>query len=322
MSNLPLISIVIPCYNAESTLEKCLNSVLNQEYRDLEIIIIDDGSTDGTSQIIESFKQKDSRIISCYQNNSGVSKARNLGISKAKGNYICFVDSDDWVETNYCSTLLSLLKSENADISMVEALYENSKGENVFNKREFGEFSFTKERALELLLEDKELQSHPWAKLYKRELFQNISFPEKLQAFEDYYTIFKVFNNASKIVRSNDKLYHYIQFDNSLSHNLTPERGYHFFLAIMETYQFLNTSTSLGNEGKIIKNMIKKLLMVLKRILRNTSKEEMASEKEEIRKSFQSFFKYPINEIGIEYYFFLRLYFYLPNLYSKIIAKK
>lgn len=322
MSNLPLVSIIIPCYNAESTLEKCLVSVLNQDYENFEVIIIDDGSTDGTSKIIEDFKSKDERISAYYQSNSGVSKARNFGISNSKGDYICFVDSDDWVEINYCSTLLNSLQSEDADISMVEAVYEDSNGKVVFDKKVFNEFTFTKERALELLLEDKELQSHPWGKLYKKKLFQNISFPENLQAFEDYYTIFKVFNNAIKVARSNDKLYHYIQFDNSLSHNLTPQRAYHFFLAIMQTYKFLNMSTSLENEGKIIKNMIKKLLMVLKRILRNTSKEGMVSEKEEIRKSFQDFFKYPIHEIGLEYYFYLRLYFYSPNLYSKIIAKK
>lgn len=321
-SNPQLISVIIPCYNAESTLEKCLNSVLNQDYENFEVIIINDGSTDSTSKIIEDFKIKNTRISAYYQSNSGVSKARNFGISKSKGDYICFVDSDDWVERNYCSTLFNSLQSKDADISMVEAVYEDSNGKVVFDKKVFNEFTFTKERALELLLEDKELQSHPWGKLYKKELFQNISFPENLQAFEDYYTIFKVFNNTIKVARSNDKLYHYIQFDNSLSHNLTPQRAYHFFLAIMETYKFLNASTSLGNEGKIIKNMIKKLLMVLKRILRNTSKEEMVAEKEEIRKSFQDFFKYPINEIGLEYYLYLRLYFYSPNLYSKIIAKK
>lgn len=322
MINPSLISIIIPCYNAESTLEKCLVSVLNQDYENFEVILINDGSTDGTAKIIEDFKSKDERISAYYQSNSGVSKARNFGISKSTGDYICFVDSDDWVETNYCSALLNLIIENRADISIVDGIYEDSNGKVVFEKREFNELFFTKERAIELLLEDREIQSHPWGKLYKKELFQNISFPENLQAFEDYYTIFKVFNNANKVARSNDKLYHYIQFDSSLSHNLTPQRAYNFFLAIMETYKFLNTSTTLGNEGKIIKNMIKKLLMVLKRILRNTSKEEMVSEKEEIRKSFQDFFKYPINEIGLEYYFYLRLYFYSPNLYSKIIAKK
>lgn len=323
-SSQQLVSIIIPCYNAESTLEKCLNSVLNQDYKNFEVIIINDGSTDSTSKIIEDFKSKDERISAYYQSNSGVSKARNFGISKSKGDYICFVDSDDWVERNYCSTLFNLIIENQADISIVDVLYEDEVGNSTFFV-EYGDSEiviYDKQKALELLLEDKSIKSYPCAKLYKKELFSNISFPEHLEAFEDYYTLFKVFFSAKTVVKSNIPLYHYIQYSNSLSHNLTPMRAYHFFLAIMETYKFLNISTTLGNKKKIINNMIKKLLMVLKRILRNTSKEEMVAEKEEIRKSFQDFFKYPIREIGLEYYFYLRLYFYSPNLYSKIIVKK
>ena len=100
MNNDPLISIIIPCFNAEKTLEKCLESVVQQSYANLEIIIIDDGSTDETSLIYNKFQSNDERILVLKQQNSGVSKARNTGVKAATGDYICFVDSDDWAELN------------------------------------------------------------------------------------------------------------------------------------------------------------------------------------------------------------------------------
>ncbi|MGA9213447.1 glycosyltransferase family 2 protein [Kaistella sp.] len=322
MNNYPLISLIIPCYNAEQTLEKCLNSVIQQSYNNLEIIMVDDGSTDGTSKIYKDFQSKDERIKVFKQDNSGVSKARNKGVKTATGKYICFVDSDDWVETNYCSELYHLLVTENADIAIIEASYEDKNGNIIFNKPISDEKIFDGKRALALLLEDKVMQSHPWGKLYKADFLKNVSFPENLKCFEDYSTLFKIFDKAVKVVRSNDQLYHYIQHDDSLSHNLSPETAYYFYLAIMEVFKFWQSTTPLKNQGKITKNIIKKLLMVLKRILRNTTKEEMQPEKEKIRQSFKSFLKYSIKDIGVEYFLYIRLYYYYPNLYTKLISKK
>ena len=322
MNNYPLISLIIPCYNAEQTLEKCLNSVVQQSYGNLEIIIIDDGSTDRTSEICKDFQSKDVRIVVFRQDNSGVSKARNKGVHAAKGEYICFVDSDDWVEPNYCAELYHLLITENADIAIVEASYEDENGTVVFDKPISPEKVFDGKRALILLLEDKFIQSHPWGKLYKSSFLKNINFPEDLKCFEDYSTLFKIFDQAIKVVRSDEKLYHYLQHEDSLSHNLSPETAYFFFLAITEVFNFWQSTTQIKNQGNITKNIIRKLLMVLKRILRNTAKFEMLAEKEKIRCSFKSFLKYPVNEIGMEYWFYIRLYYYYPNLFARLISKK
>ncbi len=322
MNSNPLISLIIPCYNAEQSLRKCLQSVVQQKYSQLEIIIIDDGSTDGSLAIYEEFSNNDERIIIIRQSNSGVSKARNHGVKEATGQYICFVDSDDWVEPNYCSELYDLLTKENADIAIIEASYEDENGNVVFNKPVSDEKVFDGRRALGLLLEDKVIQSHPWGKLYKAAYLKDISFPEDLKCFEDYSTLFKIFDKAVKVVKSNDKLYHYIQHSDSLSHNLSPETAYHFFLAIMEVFKFWKTTSPLTNQVGITKNIIRKLLMVLKRIVRNTTNEEMKIEKENIRESFKLFLNYPVKEIGFEYYYYLRLYYYYPNLYTKLISKK
>lgn len=322
MNNHPLISLIIPCYNAERSLEKCLNSVVQQSYKNLEIIIVDDGSADGTSTIYKKFESRDERIKIIKQENSGVSKARNRGVKSAAGEYICFVDSDDWVEPDYCSELYNSLIKENADIAIVEASYEDADGNIVYIKPTSEEKIIDGKRALALLLEDNVIQSHPWGKLYKVSFFKNVNFPENLKCFEDYSTLFKIFDKAVKVVKSNRQLYHYIQHDDSLSHNLSPETAYHFYLSIMDVFKFWQSTTEVENDPKITKNIVRKLLMVLKRILRQTNNNEMKTEKEEIRKSFKSFLKYQIADIGPEYYFYMRLYYYYPNLYTKLISQK
>ena len=322
MNNYPLISLIIPCYNAEKTLEKCLNSVVKQSYNNLEIIIIDDGSTDNSAAIYRDFASKDHRIIIIKQDNSGVSKARNKGVHAALGEYICFVDSDDWVEPTYCAELYRLLMTEKADIAIVEASYEDQNGKIVFDKPISSEKVFDGKRALILLLEDKFIQSHPWGKLYKSAFLKNINFPEHLKCFEDYSTLFKIFDKAIKVVRSDEKLYHYLQHEDSLSHNLSPETAYYFYLAITEVFNFWQSTSQMKNQSNITKNIIRKLLMVLKRILRNTDKSEMLAEKEKIRRSFKFFLKYSVSEIGMEYWFYLRLYYYFPNSYARLISKK
>lgn len=324
MNNTALISVIIPCYNVESTIAKCLESVIAQSYQNLQIIIIDDGSTDKTSEIIKQFQTKDSRIILITQENSGVSKARNEGISKAFGEYICFVDADDWVEKDYCSILYQSLVENSASISVAEAFFEDENGNTVEKHHVFKDSItiYNKQTALKLLLEDKIIQSHPWAKLYQSELLKNVSFPENLEAFEDYFTMFKVFNNAEKIVKINQPIYHYVQFTDSLSHHLTPKRAFHFFLALMEAYGFLNT---LNMEPKfkasIIQNILKKSFMVLKRIIRNTNDDEMIIEKETIRNSLKSFLQYSVLEVGVENYLYLRFLIYYPKKYARFVKK-
>ncbi|MNK19011.1 putative glycosyltransferase EpsH [compost metagenome] len=322
--NDPLISLIIPCYNAESTVSKCLASVKNQTYKDLEIIVINDGSTDDTLEIIKRFQKDDLRIILIDQNNTGVSKARNLGIQKAGGEYICFVDSDDWVEKDYCGSLYNALIKTNADISIAEAFYEDEKGNKIENHQLNNSSTsvYDNKTALQLLLEDKIIQSHPWAKLYKSRLLKNIAFPENLEAFEDYYTMFKVFNNAEKVVKIGKPLYHYVQFENSLSHNLTPKRAYHFFLALMEAYAFLNSHhIDKSFKKSILKNILKKTFMVLKRIIRNTNSDEMLAEKENIRNGLSVFLPYSPFQIGLEKYLYLRFFINYPDHYSRFIKK-
>lgn len=118
-----MISVIIPIYNVEEYLEKCVNSVLNQTYSDLEIILVDDGSTDNSGKICDELKNKDNRIIVIHQENQGLSAARNAGIAKALGEYIAFVDSDDYIMEDMYETLYKNLEKTDADISICKYQY-------------------------------------------------------------------------------------------------------------------------------------------------------------------------------------------------------
>lgn len=323
MNNPPLISIIIPCYNSEATIEKCLESVVHQDFENIEMVVVNDGSTDTTLKIIEKFREKDSRIIVINQSNSGVSKARNVGIEKASGEYICFVDSDDWVEENYCSVLLDGLIKNNADISIVDVFYEDESGNPAFPQDFDSKINiYNRQKAVELLLEDKTIKSYPCAKLFRKEIIKTVSFPEHLEAFEDYFTLFKIVNNADKVVKINLPLYHYIQFPESLSHHLTPKRAFHFFTALMEAFHFLqNQKIEKKFENLILKNILKKSFMVLKRLIRNTNADEMSAEKETMRKKLTPFLKYSIFRIGIENYLYLRFFIRFPEKYMQFVKK-
>ena len=114
----PLISIIIPVYNVEKYLDKCINSVLMQTYKNIEILLINDGSTDSSGQICESYAKKDSRIKVIHKENGGLSDARNVGIEHSTGSYIMFVDSDDYIDCNMASVLYNLLNSTNSDMAI------------------------------------------------------------------------------------------------------------------------------------------------------------------------------------------------------------
>ena len=120
MNNCELITVVVPVYNVEKYLERCINSIIHQTIKNIEIILVNDGSTDGSRKICEYYRENDERVILINQENQGLSAARNTGIDKATGKYICFVDSDDWVHEKYLETMYNDIKEQDAQISIIE----------------------------------------------------------------------------------------------------------------------------------------------------------------------------------------------------------
>lgn len=202
------ISVIVPVYNVELYLKECLDSIINQTYRDLEIILIDDGSTDMSSDICEEYAKKDDRIIVIHQSNQGSASAKNAGLRKASGEYLAFVDSDDFLQEDAYEFMVRQLENHHADIIQCcfRMLYQKSNREvnniidiQTVNNSEFLEL-FTKDWTCGLL----------WDKLYKRNIFKDIYFKEGHKIDDEFFT-YKGVMNSKKILRVPHYIYNYRQ---------------------------------------------------------------------------------------------------------------
>lgn len=211
-----LISVVVPVYNVEKYLERCVKSIIEQTYMNLEIILVDDGSTDESGTICDRNAARDNRIKVIHQFNGGLSDARNKGISVASGKYICFVDSDDWLNKDAISRMHYLAYTSDADIVDFGYFICDDSSSEPFNYHREDCRIVDKEEALILLAEDIKIHSFTWSKFYKSELFSDIRFP-KGETYEDIKTTYRLFLKASKIYFSNEILYFYYQRKGSIT---------------------------------------------------------------------------------------------------------
>ena len=219
-----LISVIVPIYKVEKYLKKCVESILEQTYSNLDIILVDDGSPDNCGDIIEEFRKKNERIRTIHQKNGGLSDARNSGIKIAKGKYIVCIDSDDWIEKNMIEVLYKDIINTNSDISVCEFVEEDDL-QNILSTKKYNNeiIEFSSKEALKSLIKKDILTNHAWNKLYKASLFEGIEYP-KGQLMEDVSTTYKLFEKANKIVYQNTSLYHYIQRGTSILGNITEKR--------------------------------------------------------------------------------------------------
>ena len=224
------ISVIIPIYNAEKYLPRCLDSIINQTYSNLEIILINDGSSDASGNICDSYAKEDSRVKVIHQSNAGVSAARNAGLDIATGDYISFVDPDDWIESNMYEVLVGTIQDKEIDILRFNAY---RKGE-IINKLPFrGEYS-NKELEEKILLPLIGAEKFGgmfilgvlWLHLYKREVIEDnhIRFNPQLRRCEDRLFTLSSIIHAKSILFVDEVLYHYEVYDNSLSNRYDPER--------------------------------------------------------------------------------------------------
>ena len=216
----PLISVIIPIYNVEEYLVRCVNSVLNQTYQNLEIILVDDGSPDNSPRMCDEFAKKDSRIKVIHKKNGGLSSARNAGLDIATGEYVAFLDSDDYIHPQMYEKLLTSLQANTADMVICGVHYVNEDGTD-FDKVEPCPIKN------EVLTQDEVFAklSKPagfyyvttWNKLYKKSIFNNIRFPEG-KIHEDEFTIHYIVAECEKIACVKEELYHYVQRSESIMH--------------------------------------------------------------------------------------------------------
>lgn len=205
-----LVSLIIPVYNVENYLRKALLSVEKQTMKDIEVIIVNDGSTDGSSKIIDEFSERNKNFIVINQENKGLSEARNTGLNVSKGNYIAFMDSDDYIEPNFIECLYNAVVKNNADIACCNFnYYFPEKDVKIYMPLTSIPGTFSNTKALKKLILDFGVHYFAWNKLCKRSLFfeHNIRFYDMY--FEDIATSPRLFYHADKIVLLGKALYNY-----------------------------------------------------------------------------------------------------------------
>ncbi|WP_050008145.1 glycosyltransferase family 2 protein [Butyrivibrio sp. WCE2006] len=212
-----LISVIVPIYNVEQYLDECIRSIVNQTYKDIEIILVDDGSPDNCGEKIDHWAKKDERVIALHKKNGGLGDSRNYGFAHSTGEYIAFIDSDDFVDNKYFEKLLTLLKQEDADMAGCRFFRNNidNKGYRYPYPNEKYRFVGDKEYFLERLYNDFGVFCVAWGKLYKRSIITENMYP-KVKISEDALIIRELAYRCNKIAYIPDALYMYRDRPNSI----------------------------------------------------------------------------------------------------------
>lgn len=217
-----MISIVVPVYNVEKYLERCIDSILEQTFEDFEILLVDDGSKDSSGSICDELAKKDKRLRVFHKSNGGLSDARNYGLERIRGDYVTFIDSDDFIGKNYLKTLMDQMVENNADISMISsaAIYDD---DPVPEETEGKCYVMDGKTAFKVLVCREMLSWSAWGKLFKKSIVKELRFP-KGYCYEDLHTIPYLISNSSIFAYCSKVEYYYIQRRDSIMHVVTLER--------------------------------------------------------------------------------------------------
>lgn len=239
MKEMDLVSIIVPVYNVKEYLERCIQSVIEQTYVEIEIILIDDGSNDGSEDICDRFAQQDVRIKVIHKENGGLSDARNKGLEVAHGKYVCFVDSDDFINPKMIEILLKIIKQYKVKISAArfKKVYENEQIEN--NSNDFEVEIYKNEDAIEHLFTEETYCNFAWNKMYDISLFSDIRYPFN-KVMEDLGTTYKLVYKSKKVAYVKMELYYYFQRNDSILHTRNTKFYEDMLQLAIERYMFVN----------------------------------------------------------------------------------
>ena len=252
----------------DKDLEKCIQSVINQTYENLQIILVDDGSPDNCGKICDEYAKKDHRIEVIHKSNGGLSDARNKGLEIAKGEYIGFVDSDDYIEADMYEVLYNLLKQYNADVSICN-FYTVSQEKIAIKNADNGIKEYTRIEILKEILLDNNIQSYAWNKLYKKELFDEIKYPVG-KKYEDIGTTFYLLEKCNKVVVTGKPEYYYINRQDSIVNNVTETTITDYIELIMQRYDYIEENIKeLSNYNK---NYLKRILKTAEQDIKSLNK--------------------------------------------------
>lgn len=309
------ISIIVPIYNVQSYLKKCIESLIQQTYENIEIILVNDGSTDNSGKICDYYALKDNRIKVVHQKNGGVSYARNTGLAYSTGDYIAFVDPDDWIDKNMYEKMLEVLNENDSSIAMCGYVYEG--GDNILNK--------SKPKLVEQNLSNRELLSKLfmsntyyyvilWNKLYKACLWKDVRFPNGY-VHEDEAVIHIIYDRCARMSIISNDFYHYRIIDTSITHTNKLKRriDYAYALSLRLNYFYQK------NEFNDCIDMLNEVLYLILNTFNSDELDKISLYK--IRKIILYNLSKIIkeNSYSIKFKLSLLIYFISPHLYEKII---
>jgi len=319
-----LISVIIPVYKVEKYLEKCVLSVINQTYKNIEIILVDDGSPDCSGQMCDKFADMDEQIKVIHKENGGLSDARNAGLEVARGEYIGFIDSDDWIEADMYESLLSALIETQSDIAICcinVVRKDRNFPQNIGHTR-----IFNGEKALYELINDSVINNYVVNRLYKAELFREVRFP-KGRVFEDVLTMYRIFENISKAVYINKIGYNYLRREDSILGTCPAKLDIDFLIAHQERFMVLE-----GTHPELRCLLLKKYVEALWRMRSKFLSEDNNDLAYEIKKKISTFVLGKINEISklenlsfyrrISFLFFIKYPWQYHMIYSMVKRTK
>lgn len=240
-----LISVIIPVYKVEEQLERCISSITNQTYSNLEIILVDDGSPDGCPALCNGWVERDGRVRVIHQNNAGLSAARNAGIDIASGEYIAFVDSDDFVEPDYIEALYGTLTSAGADFSCCGLFNENELLEPLDEQVAVPDGVFSTASMIPNSSFYEWQYVVAWNKLYKREVWDTLRYPVD-RVHEDEFVYHHLLLNSTKVACTSRKLYHYVRRADSIMGEGSPDAAADKTLAMLDRTDMLRCAGALS----------------------------------------------------------------------------
>lgn len=210
------LSVIVPIYNMEKSLERCIESIFQQSYKDFELILVDDGSTDSSGEICDNLR--DDRIKVIHKKNAGLPKARETGVGACTGDYICFIDADDWIDSNYLQEMYYTIKTGDVDMVCCGYCIEYNNTKRNFTKEVTNNCreDIDVYNCVRLLHTMESVYPYMWNKMFKRKLFDNVLFPDKHIMSEDYFILVQLLPMVKRIALIQGHLYHYVQSKESM----------------------------------------------------------------------------------------------------------
>ena len=315
-----MISIITPIYQAEKYLETLINSIINQTYHDWELLLIDDGSTDGSAEICDRYAQKDNRIRVFHKANGGIASARNQAMDMATGEYLAFADSDDWVEPYWLERLYKTAKEQEADI-VVSDYYEEYPQKTIMRSKDDDSIIVLNRKDALLLTFQNKIASYLWSMLIRRDIAQERFAP--FRAFEDYATLFAWMLHVNRVVLLHTPLYHYRQYAYSCLHSNMKQNLTDYIEATITRYELVKESSFLQDNisqfnAAYIYSLVKGLKDIVRSPYDNDFKQKLLKK---VSAEIQTIkLPSPYKMLGFKYYVRYRLLCKNLNLFKRIVG--